>query len=172
MQKNYFICKHLFTRVVIFTSVVIYVIIFTSVCLTADTDIKCSDIQYRLGSIITVVTTDKAKADRISAYVKKNTSAEVRRHISAALRSGNPNKENIVYGFLKILFMHGIKAAEMLNFPKVSDFFTGSFTDDELLFTRMCKQYYKSINIENRLKKKLQNRCMPLRYRSFMEETH
>lgn len=58
----------------------------------------------------------------------------------------------------------------IINCPE--NFSAPNFSHDEELFSNMWKMYFNTITVSGRENKKLQDRCMPRRYRKFMNETH
>ena len=66
----------------------------------------------------------------------------------------------------------GISDGKKFKMFKAEDTATLTFSDDEKNLENLWKRYYKAVNIKERKNRKQQNRCMPMRYREFMPETH
>ncbi|MDR2046315.1 MAG: TIGR03915 family putative DNA repair protein [Clostridiales bacterium] len=64
---------------------------------------------------------DESLAERVKNGIKKISRA-LYGEILYALRSGSPDKEETVFGYLKLSFKHGAAAAEMFGENAVSDF--------------------------------------------------
>lgn len=80
-----------------------------------DTKIVSSEAQTLLIGEVIEVKTDEEKARRVKNGIIKKASKNIFNEVATTFASGNKDKENIIFEYLKLVFAFGHKARLMLN---------------------------------------------------------